>query len=191
MAYSPRNTNGQTTMANSSPVVLASDQTTIPVSLSADTDIIGKVGIDQTTPGTTNGVQVNAALPAGTNVIGQVYAATRTINGATTFTLISAATTNATSLKASAGTLYSLNAYNNGASAAYLKLFNLAVAPTVGTSVAAMTILLPAGGGSNIFVPAMGLAFGTGIAYAITGLGTTADTTAVAAAQVFVNGSYV
>lgn len=28
--------------------------------------------IDQTTPGTTNGVQVNAALPAGTNVIGGV-----------------------------------------------------------------------------------------------------------------------
>lgn len=38
----------------------------------AGTNIIGKVGIDQTTPGTTNGVQVNAALPAGANVIGAV-----------------------------------------------------------------------------------------------------------------------
>jgi hypothetical protein len=38
----------------------------------AGSAIIGKVGIDQTTPGTTNGVQVNAALPAGTNVIGHV-----------------------------------------------------------------------------------------------------------------------
>lgn len=38
--------------------------------LTAGTAIIGKVGIDQTTPGTTNGVQVNAALPAGTNSIG-------------------------------------------------------------------------------------------------------------------------
>lgn len=52
--------------------------TTQPVSLAtapvlvAGTAIIGKVGIDQTTPGTTNGVQVNAALPAGTNVIGHV-----------------------------------------------------------------------------------------------------------------------
>lgn len=36
------------------------------------TNTIGKVGIDQTTPGTTNGVQVNAALPAGTNVLGKV-----------------------------------------------------------------------------------------------------------------------
>jgi hypothetical protein len=38
----------------------------------AGTNIIGKVGIDQTTPGTTNGVQVNAALPAGTNAIGTI-----------------------------------------------------------------------------------------------------------------------
>jgi hypothetical protein len=40
--------------------------------LAAGTNIIGKVGIDQTTPGTTNGVQVNAALPAGTNLMGKV-----------------------------------------------------------------------------------------------------------------------
>lgn len=42
-------------------------QTAIP----AGTNLMGKVGIDQTTPGTTNGVQVNAALPAGTNLIGK------------------------------------------------------------------------------------------------------------------------
>ena len=42
------------------------------VTLLAGTAIVGKVGIDQTTPGTTNGVQVNAALPAGTNNIGDV-----------------------------------------------------------------------------------------------------------------------
>lgn len=39
--------------------------------LGAGSAIVGKVGIDQTTPGTTNGVQVNAALPAGTNLIGK------------------------------------------------------------------------------------------------------------------------
>lgn len=42
--------------------------------LVAGTAIIGKVGIDQTTPGTTNGVQINAALPAGTNAIGKLAA---------------------------------------------------------------------------------------------------------------------
>jgi hypothetical protein len=51
--------------------------------LPAGTNIIGKVDIDQTTPGTTNGVVVNSgtltavtsitnALPAGTNIIGKV-----------------------------------------------------------------------------------------------------------------------
>lgn len=49
---------------------------TLPTALPAGTNLLGKVGIDQTTPGTTNGVQVNAALPAGTNNIG-------TVNGST------------------------------------------------------------------------------------------------------------
>ena len=49
----------------------------------AGTAIIGKVGIDQTTPGTTNGVQVNAALPAGANVIGHVIVDTTSTTAVT------------------------------------------------------------------------------------------------------------
>lgn len=65
---------GQKAMTASSPVVIASDQASIPVAatLAAGSAIVGNVRIDQTTPGTTNGVQVNAALPAGANVIGAV-----------------------------------------------------------------------------------------------------------------------
>lgn len=48
------------------------------------TNLIGKVGIDQTTPGTTNGVQINAALPAGTNSIGSVVVAPSTTDVAVT-----------------------------------------------------------------------------------------------------------
>ena len=47
------------------------------VTLLTGSAVIGKVGIDQTTPGTTNGVQVVAALPAGTNNIGDVDIATQ------------------------------------------------------------------------------------------------------------------
>lgn len=54
--------------ADGSSNLLVSVNTALP----AGTNLLGKVGIDQTTPGTTNGVQVNAALPAGTNVIGVV-----------------------------------------------------------------------------------------------------------------------
>jgi hypothetical protein len=42
------------------------------VTLLAGAAIVGKVGIDQTAPGTTNGVQVNAALPGGEAHVGQV-----------------------------------------------------------------------------------------------------------------------
>jgi len=48
--------------------------TSIP-SLPAGSNVVGKVGIDQTTPGTTNGVQLAAPVPAGTNNIGAVNVA--------------------------------------------------------------------------------------------------------------------
>jgi hypothetical protein len=62
---------GNGTAATSQRVTIASDSTGV-VGLNAGSAIVGKVGIDQTTPGTTNGVQVNAALPAGTALIGKV-----------------------------------------------------------------------------------------------------------------------
>lgn len=46
--------------------------TTNGVQLTAGSAVVGNVRIDQTTPGTTNGVQVNAALPAGSAIIGNV-----------------------------------------------------------------------------------------------------------------------
>ncbi|HEX8097834.1 MAG TPA: hypothetical protein VF507_07345 [Pyrinomonadaceae bacterium] len=42
------------------------------VTLQPGNNVVGKVGIDQTTPGTTNGVQVNGPLPSGSNTIGNV-----------------------------------------------------------------------------------------------------------------------
>lgn len=89
VALSPNgvNANGQATMANSAPVVIASDQSTLPVSLSGGTVAlaagaakIGVVTTDQTTPGTTDLVHAaqtgtwfvqesdanNAAVVAGT-----------------------------------------------------------------------------------------------------------------------------
>lgn len=114
----------------------------------------------------------------------------KTTGGLTTHTLISAATTNATSVKASAGTVYGIQASNTGAAVAFVKLFNKASAPTVGTDVAVKTLIVPAGGGIVVPINDIGLSFGTGVAYSITALATTADTTAVALAQVVVNIDY-
>lgn len=48
---------GQALMAASVPVVMASNQSSLPVTLGTSSVVVGKVGIDQTTPGTTNAVQ--------------------------------------------------------------------------------------------------------------------------------------
>lgn len=106
-------------------------------------------------------------------------------------TLSSAATTNATSLKASAGTLYTVTASNTGAATAYLKLYNKASAPTVGTDVPVLTIPIAAGSAAHFDWPPQGFRFATGIAYAITNLAPDSDTTAIAAAQVKVMWSYI
>ena len=104
----------------------------------------------------------------------------------------SAATTNATSIKASAGTLASMQCSNTGAAVAFVKLYNKASAPTVGTDVPILTIPIAASGPPvNVFDAMVGFRFSTGIALAITNLGADADATAVAAAQVKVIGMYV
>lgn len=112
-----------------------------------------------------------------------------TSGGLSDFHLISAATTNATSLKASAGQVYGYDIGNNGASDAYVKFYNKASAPTVGTDTVTRTVYIPKGsrvelGSSN------GIAFSTGIAFSITGGMADNDTTAVGAAQVSVAVSY-
>lgn len=97
--------------------------------------------------------------------------------------LISAATTNATSLKASAGQVYSIYVNNLNAAARYIKFYNKASAPTVGTDTPVATFAIPAGGALNITSDTMGLAFATGIAYALTTGIADADTGAVSASE--------
>lgn len=123
-----------------------------------------------------------------------VQAITTTNGGATPFRLLSAATTNATSLKASAGKLMSLYVCNLNAAVRYLKFYNKASAPTVGTDTPVLTYPIPAsttGAGVVVHLPPDGIAFGTGIAYATTTGVADADTGAVAANEVIVNGSYI
>lgn len=111
--------------------------------------------------------------------------------GAATFShTVSAATTNATSVKASVGVINDITISNNGASPAYLKLYNKASAPTVGTDVPIRTIMCPAGQTVVSGFSTYGLRLMTGIAFAITGGAANTDTAAVAANQVIVGMSY-
>jgi hypothetical protein len=113
--------------------------------------------------------------------------------GATAYKLVSAATTNATSVKASAGTLYMVTASNVNAAARYLKLYNKASAPTVGTDTPVFTFIIPgntAGAGTNIPIPNVGINFATGIAFALTTEATDAGSTGVALSEIVINLAY-
>jgi len=104
--------------------------------------------------------------------------------------VISAASTNATSVKASAGQVYTVYAHNINAAVRYLKLYNKVSAPTVGTDTPLMTLPIPgnvSGAGVVLDTGGMGIAFGTGIALAITTGVADSDTGAVAANEIVIN----
>lgn len=114
----------------------------------------------------------------------------------TTWHLIAANSTNATSVKASATTLLGCQLGGVGSTPAFLKIYNKASSPTVGTDTPVKTLIIPAastaanGAGSNINFGPGGLTLGTGFAAAVTGVITDADTTAVAAATFAINCDY-
>lgn len=96
----------------------------------------------------------------------------------------SAASTNATSAKAASGTMYSVDALNTSASVKYLKLYNKATAPTVGTDTPVLTLALPPNNVAKALTFHLGMYFSAGIACALTGAAADADATALAAGDV-------
>jgi len=93
-----------------------------------------------------------------------------------------AASTNATSAKASAGDLHRIRGYNASAAVRYLKIYNKASAPTVGTDTPLLTYALAPSREFDINVA--GVYFSTGIAYALTTGSADADTGALTLADV-------
>ena len=110
---------------------------------------------------------------------------------ATFLKLISAATTNATSVKASAGVIGSISIFNASASNRFLKFYNKASAPVVGTDIPVLVIGISAGNAVNFPVAAMGMRFSTGIALATTTGIADADTTAVALNDLAISINYL
>jgi hypothetical protein len=99
--------------------------------------------------------------------------------------LVSAATTNATSVKASAGKLYGWYIYNSNAAARKVAFHNTAGTPTAGASVS-FAIVIPPSSAANVEFT-NGIAFATGIAFTTVTDLTDAGTTAVAASDLIIN----
>lgn len=176
-----RVTNGGTAPASSTNVnvdaVVIQDLTGVKV------DVIrgdGTAALSNATP-----VQV---LSAPTTTV--VPSASTSVGASSAHHLISAATTNATSVKASVGVINDIQVSNASASPRYFKLYNKASAPTVGTDTPVKTILVPAGDTVALSFAPHGLRLTSGIAYALTTGIAVADVAAVGASEMAVNIAY-
>lgn len=129
--------------------------------------------------------QVSATQP----VSGTVTATVTPPAPATPYFLNSAATTNGALILTGTSSVHSLWATNEGASPAYIKLYNKATAPAVGTDVPEMIIPVPAAaagvpGVANPNIGFIAFRFALGLGIAITRNAVFSDTTAVGAGEV-------
>ncbi len=97
--------------------------------------------------------------------------------------LTSLATTNDINIKNAAGRYYWVRGYNNRATPVFIKMYNLATTPSVGTSTPIDTIQIPALSSFQLDYPA-GVKMTTGIGLGISTAAADADTGAVAAGDV-------
>lgn len=110
-------------------------------------------------------------------------------NGLTAHSAISAASTNATSVKASAGQLYDVFVCNSNAAVRYLKIYNSASAPTCGSGTPLDRVLVPPTNCSG-YTSKVGKVYGTGIGYCVVTGAADTDATAVSANDVMVSIGY-
>jgi hypothetical protein len=187
--------NSGTKDAGTQRVILASDQTVVPVSdnsgsLTVDAPV-GTPAFVRLSDGaaaiTTLPVSLASlpALAAGSALAGRVNLDPQTANGLSIFHLVSAGSTNATNVKASAGQVYGWFIYNSNAAARKVVFHNTAGTPTAGASVS-FALMIPATSAANVEMT-NGLAFATGIAITTVTDLTDAGATAVAANDLIIN----
>lgn len=168
---------GHGTAAGSLRVELPTDGTGV-VGLNAGSQIVGKVGIDQTTPGTTNGVQ----LVPGTS------------GGLAVYTVEPGASDNHVVIKAGAGQVYGIQVFSKHTAAQYMRLYN-ATTGFNGCNSATNLVwegIIPGAstGAGFVWTTPNGIAFATGISICVTGAYGNTDTTNATASVLAVNVSY-
>ncbi len=120
--------------------------------LAAGSAIIGKVGIDQTTPGTTNAVQTLLAT-----------------SGGWTMKLLNGLTNSAVAIKASAGQLGKVYCWNPNATVAFMQVYNVAAGSvTVGATSPSQSYGIPPTNSSGYTLSVVGDQYGTAISAAAT-----------------------
>jgi hypothetical protein len=98
--------------------------------------------------------------------------------------VVSTASTNATNIKASAAQVFTLVASNTSLEFKFLKIFNKASAPTLGTDTPVLNIAIPPNSSVDVGTNTFALRLVLGLSYAITGGSALLDNTAVGAGDV-------
>ncbi len=173
---------GQSTMANSFRVVVASDQSAIPVTVAAAATSIAKAEDAVHGAGDTGafvlGRRIDTAA-ASSGASGDYEALNMSAEGAVWSALTPTTTSGCTvfrsldldeteeEVKATGGNVYGYFIYNNSASTMYLKFYNATAASvTVGTTTPVMTFPIPAGSAANVGFP-YPVSFSTAITVAV------------------------
>lgn len=133
--------------------------------------------------------RVGLALPAGSNLVGDVGLSGRTTGGLTLHRRLSTGT-DSTNVKNAAGQLFWGFVTNTNASARYIKFYNSASTPTLGSGTPVLSFLVPPGSSGLQITAEQGLAFSTGIGYTLSTGAADADTGTVAASEIIVNLGY-
>jgi hypothetical protein len=160
---------------------------TQPVSLAGNQAVnIAQLGGNTVSAG--NGASGTGVLrvTVASDSTGQIGQVPLTSGGLSISRKLSAASTNATNVKASAGQVYAVHCMNTNAALRYLKLYDKASAPTVGTDTPVITVPLPTNA-PVVIQPACGIAFANGIGFAMTTGIADSDATAVAANEIVLN----
>lgn len=134
-------------------------------------------------------VALDGPIPAGSAAIGSVTVASGAVTvtpvTATAYSVVTTASTNGANVKNAAGCLYEITCSNPTATPVYVKLYNKASAPTVGTDVPILTIVVAANSTVPLQLGVVGKRFATGISIAATGAIAASDATnAVAGVQI-------
>lgn len=139
--------------------------------------------------GTDNKVQ-SAQLPAALTAGGNLKVALQDEVPSLDFHRVSAGSTNAEVVKASAGKLYGVKGFNNAAYPIFIKFYNKATAPNPASDAVIRTVACQSGLRFDDAIP-KGLAFATGIGIAVVkGIDDT-DATAVLASDVVYDVDYI
>lgn len=106
--------------------------------------------------------------------------------GFNTFHLVSAATTNATSIKSTPGQVFGWYIYNSNAAARKVSFYDTNILPVVGTTPTIISLMIPATSGANVFTDT-GIMFARGIAIATTTGLADSDSAAVSLNDLVIN----